>query len=283
MVERQTGSDQIVCAINWLAALAVGSAFMLILGDILIQGVGQISFSFIWDNPTNAGRDGGIFPTLVSTTLILCVCLLVAVPVGLGTAAFLNECSDESGRMGTTVRRSMDILAGVPSIVFGLFGYAFFATALGLGFSILSGGLTLSCMVLPLFIRSVEGGLRSVPREDRQAATALGLSRWSTFANVILPSAAPGITVGLILSVGRALAETAALIFTSGYVDRVPGSLFDSGRSLSIHIYDLSTNVPGGNPNAYATALLLLVMLFAINVGASSIMDRWLSGRNVRV
>lgn len=276
-------SERILCAIHWLAALAVGSAFLLILGDIVIHGIGRISFSFIWDNPLNAGRDGRIFPMLVSTTMILCVCLLVAAPIGLGTAAFLHECSDESGRMGTLIRRSLDILAGVPSIVFGLFGYAFFAKALGMGFSILSGGLTLSCMVLPLFIRSVEEGLRSVPRENRQTASALGLSRWSTFANVILPSAAPGITVGLILSVGRALAETAALIFTSGYVDRFPGSLFDSGRSLSIHIYDLSTNVPGGNPSAYATALLLLVMLFAINVGASSILDRWLSGRNVRV
>src|SRR5262249_1418749 len=151
-----------------------------------------------------------------------------------------------------------------------------FCRLLGLGFSILSGGLTLACMVLPILIRSVEEGFRAVPDEYRVGAAALGLSRTATLRHLLLPAAVPGLIVGLVLGLGRAIAETAALIFTSGYVDRMPESLFDSGRSLSIHIFDLSFNVPGGDGNAYATALVLVVLLFLINGVASWLGDRWL-------
>ena len=169
----------------------------------------------------------------------------------------------------------------MPSIVFGLFGNVFFCQTLGLGFSILSGGLTLACMVLPIFIRSTEEGFRAVPNDYRLGAAALGLSRTATLFQLLLPAAVPGLIVGLVLGVGRALAETAALIFTSGYVDRIPESLLDSGRSLSIHIYDLSMNVPGGDGNAYATALVLVTLLLVINGLASILAERWL-GRKVR-
>ena len=145
----------------------------------------------------------------------------------------------------------------MPSIVFGLFGNAFFCVALGLGFSILSGGLTLACMILPLMIRATEEGLRAVPQELRLGAAALGLGPAAVFWRLLLPVALPGLAVGLVLGMGRALAETAALLFTSGYVDRMPTSLLDSGRALSIHVYDLAMNVAGGEPRAYATALIL--------------------------
>src|SRR5262249_39987706 len=139
-----------------------------------------------------------------------------------------------------------------------------------------SGGLTLACMVLPLLIRSTEEGFRAVPYEYRLGAAALGLSRTSTLFRLLLPAAVPGLAVGLVLGIGRALAETAAMIFTSGYVDRMPESLMDSGRSLSIHIFDLSMNVSGGDPNAYASALVLVVLLLTINWTASRLADRWL-------
>jgi len=175
------------------------------------------------------------------------------------------------------------VLAGVPSIIFGLFGNAFFCVYLKMGFSILSGGLTLACMVLPILIRSTEEGFRSVPAEYRFGATALGMSRTSTLVHLLLPAAMPGLVVGLVLGVGRAIAETAALIFTSGYVDRMPGSLMDSGRSLSIHIFDLSMNVAGGDSNAYASALVLIGIFILINAVASLIAERWLPRRLVAV
>src|SRR5262249_21132058 len=167
-----------------------------------------------------------------------------------------------------------------PSPVFRLVAHAFLCKPPGMGFSILSGGLPLACMVLPLLIRSTEEGFRAVPNEYRHGAAALGISRTSTLFRLLLPAALPGLAVGLVLGIGRALAETAALIFTSGYVDRMPESLLDSGRSLSIHIFDLSMNVSGGDPNAYASALVLVVLLLVINWTASWLGDRCL-GRKV--
>ena len=229
--------------------------------------------------PKDAGRAGGIFPILISTGLILILCLVVAIPIGLGAAIFLAECTSEHHLFGRVVRRSLDVLAAVPSIVFGLFGYAFFSQMLGMGFSILSGGLTLACMVLPILIRATEEGFRSVPGEYRLGAAALGLSRMTTLTTLLFPAAMPGLMVGVILGTGRAMAETAALIFTSGYVDRMPESLMDSGRALSLHIFDLSMNVPGGNANAYASAVVLIALLLLINTLASWITGHWLKRR----
>jgi phosphate transport system permease protein len=191
-----------------------------------------------------------------------------------GTAVLLSEFAGE-GLFARLVRRSLDVLAGIPSIVFGLFGNAFFSKVLGMGFSILSGGLTLACMVLPILIRAAEEGLRSTPREYRLGAAALGISRTSTLLHLLLPAAVPGLMVGFVLGLGRAIAETAALIFTSGYVDRMPASLFDSGRALTVHIYDLSMNVPGGDRSAYGAALVLVVLLLLINSTAWALAVRW--------
>ena len=257
----------------WIVPVLVAGVFAGILFDLLIHGAGRLSWDFLVTAPRNAGRAGGLSTILVSTLLLLAVCMAVALPLGVGTAILLSEVAGEGG-FARVVRRSLDVLSGVPSIVFGLFGNAFFCKLLGMGFSILSGGLTLACMVLPILIRSTEEGLRAVPRELRLGAAALGLSRTSTLAHLILPAALPGLLVGFILGIGRAIGETAALIFTSGYVDRLPSSLLDSGRALTVHIYDLSTNVPGGDPSAYGAALVLVTLLLLINTAAGRIARR---------
>ncbi len=256
------------------SALLILGVFLWLLVDVLIQGVGILSLEFLISEPTNVGREGGIGPILASTLLILLVALVAAVPLGLGTAIWLAEYSSYGKRAARNVRLSLDVLAGVPSIVFGLFGYAFFCGFLGMGFSILSGGLTLACMMLPLLIRTAEAGLVAVPNEWRKGAAALGMTRAVALWQVLLPAASPALAAGLILALGRATAETAALIFTSGYVDRMPSSLHDSGRALAVHIYDLSMNVMGGDKAAYGSALVLIVLVVLLNLLAMSLSDR---------
>jgi phosphate transport system permease protein len=268
-------ADRLATATVWAVAAGITLLFVAIIGDLLRHGAGSVSWTFVVDAPRDAGRAGGIAPIIVSTLAILGVCLTASLPLGVATAILLAEFARGGGGLGQGVRASLDVLSAVPSIVFGLFGNAFFSLYLGLGFSILSGGLTLACMVLPLLIRSTEEALRAVPDDYRAAAAALGLSRAATLSHILLPAATPGVVVGLVLAIGRALAETAVLLFTSGYVDRMPASVFDSGRALSVHIYDLAINVPGGEPHAYAAALVLAVLLLAINGLTFLLADRW--------
>jgi len=272
-------ADRCAAIVMWGVAAFITLVFLWILSGLVRHGLPGLSWEFLTASPRDAGRAGGIAPILVSTMLILGVTLAVSVPIGVGTAMLLAEFTRGGGAFGMLIRRSLDVLAGVPSIVFGLFGNALFVIWLGMGYSILAGGLTLACMVLPILIRSTEEGFRAVSDDYRRAAAALGLSKASVLWRVLLPVATPGLIVGLVLGIGRALAETAALLFTSGYVDRVPGSLLDSGRSLSIHIYDLAMNVPGGAGNAYASALVLIVLLAMINMLTFVIADRWLHRR----
>lgn len=269
------GMDRLATGVTWTGAALVVGVFLWILGEIAWKGAGHLSPQFLTAAPEDAGRAGGIGPILVSTLLILAVSIVTSVAIGGPTALLLAEYADAQSGFGRLVRRSLDVLAGMPSIVFGLFGNALFCKLLGLKFSILSGGLTLACMVLPLFIRVGEEGLRAVPGSYRQAAAALSLSRTTTLFRVLLPPALPALAVGLVLGIGRALAETAALIFTSGYVDRMPESLSDSGRSLAVHIYDLSMNVSGGDGSACASALVLMGLLLALNAGTTWIAQRF--------
>lgn len=270
-----TPRDAAAHLVVWGSALAVTGVFAWILADVLAHGAPHLSAELLTAPPSDAGRAGGVAPILVSTAWILAVCMGVATPLGIGTAVLLAEFSRDAEGFGRIVRRSLDVLAGLPSIVFGLFGYAFFCHALGLGFSILSGGLTLACMVLPVVIRSIEAALRAVPDEMRTAAAALGLSKTTAIRSLLLPAAAPGLAVGLILGIGRALAETAALLFTSGYVTRMPSSVLDSGRALSVHVYDLTMNVPGGDGMAYASAIVLLALLLGMNALATAFVQHW--------
>ncbi|MEM6911714.1 MAG: phosphate ABC transporter permease PstA [Verrucomicrobiota bacterium] len=282
VTSRRSLGNLVIPAALWAIALSVAALFFWIVGSLLVGGLGSISWSFLVSAPAEGGRAGGISSVLVSTALILLICLGTALPLGLATAIFLSEFTRQEDRFSRLVRRSLDILAGVPSIVFGLFGSAFFCRFLGLGYSLLAGGLTLACMVLPIFIRAAEAGLRAVPAEYRATATALGLSQRATLSRLLLPAAIPGLMAGLILGLGRAAAETAALLFTSGYVDRMPESLLDSGRTLTVHIYDLAMNVPGGNDHAFASALILVILLLLINGLAAWIGEHGIRRRLIR-
>jgi phosphate transport system permease protein len=262
-----------------IAVVVVAAVFLWLLGDVLWHGLAKLSWAFLTTGPLDAGRSGGIAPILVSTLLILGVAVAAAAPIGLGAAVWLAEYTRRDGIGSGAVRLGLDLLAGVPSIVFGLFGNAFFSVYLGMGFSILAGGLTLACMILPILIRTSEAGLAAVNEDWRRAAAALGMSRASAVLHVLLPAAASAITAGLLLGIGRATAETAALIFTSGYVDRMPESLSDSGRALAVHIYDLSMNVTGGDASAYASAVVLIILIIVINSTAVALSDRWLTRR----
>lgn len=266
-----------------LATLLVVSAFIWLLWDLIAQGLDKLSWEFLSQAPKRSGREGGIWPMIVSTLWILIVAIAVVVPLGLGCAIWLAEFARRDHHWQRRLGAVLDVLAGVPSIVFGLFGYAFFCVYLNLGFSILSGGLTLACMMLPILIRTAEMGITAVPNEWRQAGAALGISRTTLLRKVILPYAAPAITAGLLLAIGRATAETAALIFTSGYVDRMPDSVNDSGRALAVHVYDLSMNVLGGDQAAYATALVLIGLIIAINLGANLLSEYWVERRVQRI
>lgn len=251
----------------------------LLVWDVVTQGLPHLSVDFLFNAPENAGRDGGIYPILVATAWVLVIALLSAVPVGLGVAVCLVEFTAQDSRFAHTVRRTLDVMAGVPSIVYGLFGYAFFSSFLGLGFSLLAGGLTLACMILPLFIRSCELGLRQLDPNWRTGAQALGMRLSPTVLHVLLPAASPAILSGLILSLGRATGETAALLFTSGYVDRLPESVFDPGRVLSVHIFDLSMNVAGGDAAAYASGLVLISLILILTSLAQYVSDRIIQRR----
>ena len=260
--------DRLVQLLVYAAVFFVSAIFIWILFDIVRGGVTHLSWNFLIELPRDAGRAGGIGSILVSTLLILSVAVVVALPLAWTTAVLLAEFIPVTSRFGTMVRYSLQVLAGVPSIVFGLFGNAFFSIYLGLGFSILSGGLTLACMLLPILVSTAEAGLRALPDTYRLSAAALGLSRCAALFHLLLPAAAPALAAGLLLGIGRAMAETAALLFTSGYVERMPGSLLDSGRALALHIFDLSMNVPGGDMPAYASALVLMALLLMINIFA---------------
>jgi len=271
--------NRLATALIWLSAVLICAVFARLLADMLLNGVPRLSWTFLSTAPSDAGRAGGIGPIIVSTGLIVLVAVIAAGPLGLATAILLSEFTSPSRRFGRLIERSLEVLAGVPSIVFGLFGNAFFCIYLELGFSILSGGLTLACMALPIMLNTAAAGLRAAPDDYRLCAAALGISRTAALLHLLLPAAAPAIIAGLMLGIARAGAETAALIFTSGYVDRMPDTLMDSGRALSVHIYDLAMNVAGGDANAHASALVLMLLLFTINSLATCLTRHWLRNR----
>lgn len=248
---------------------------VLIVGDILLHGYQALNIDFLTSLPEKAGREGGIFPTIINTLLLSLISMLIVIPFGLSTALYLTRVRN---KLSESISFLIDILSGIPSIVFGLFGSVFFAEYLDLGFSILSGGLTLGLMSLPLFIKMSLSGMKSIPIHQINSAKSLGLSDQTIASRIILPASLTHIILGLILSLGRSLSETAALIFTSGYVNKVPTSILDSGRSLSIHIYDLAMNVPGGNINSYKSAFVLILIILILN-GALALLLRKLNER----
>ncbi|MFN0099923.1 MAG: phosphate ABC transporter permease PstA [Gemmatimonadaceae bacterium] len=252
-------------------ALTVG-VLVFIIAFVMRRGLGAISWSFLLDAPVRSGAGGGIFPTIVSTLYVTLAAVLIATPLGLGAAIYLAEYTAE-GRLSGIIRRGTESLAGIPSIIFGLFGFAFFVTTLGMGWSILSGGLTLGVMILPTVIRTSEEALRAVPRDYRHVAQSLGASKWDAIRSVVLPVAAPGVMTGVVLGIGRAVSETAAVIFTAGVALEMPTSLFDSARTMSVHFYTL-TMEGISDEQAYGTAAVLVVTILVINTVAYTLMHR---------
>jgi phosphate transport system permease protein len=263
--------DTVFKIVAWGSTTVLVGTFAWLMISLVSTGWERISIPFFTQLPENFGRSGGIASVLVSTGLILGICLCLALPLGVLTATWLSEISPKQRPLRILITRSLDLLAAVPSIVFGLFGMIFFCQTLNMGFSILSGGLTLALMILPIVVTTVYAALQTVPGHLRSGGVALGLSQTTTLWRLLLPAAAPGIVVGSVLGIARAIAETAALIFTSGYVTRMPESIYDSGRTLSVHIYDLAINVSGGESSAAATALVLMFALFLINVTAAMV------------
>jgi phosphate transport system permease protein len=241
---------------------------------ILRKGLPVLDLSFLTRNPVDMGRGGGIFSTIIGTLVLTAVAVLIAAPLGIGTAIFLTEFTWEN-RVTRIIRFGADCLAGIPSIIFGLFGFILFVTKLRFGWSILSGGLTLAFMILPTIIRTSEEALRAVPSSFRQASFSLGATRWQMVTRVVLPAALPGIVTGVILSVGRSIGETAAVIFTAGSALHIPTSVFSSSRTMAVHFYILAREGIS-MPNAYGTAAVLVVAILVINVITYYLMERFI-------
>lgn len=248
----------------YFSVVCVACALFSILWHILSHGLGLITWEFISSYPREMGREGGILPSIVGTACLVAVAVAVAGPIGILTAAYLAEYAGKS-RIMAAVRFSIDTLAGVPSIVFGLFGFAFLVIFCGFRWSILSGGLTLAFMILPVIVRTSEEAIKSVPYEYRECSLALGATKWQTVARVVLPTAVPGIVTGIILGIGRSVGETAAIMLTAGSSLGLPTSIMDPVRSLSLHLYILVSEGVSFEMG-YATASVLIILIFCINM-----------------
>jgi len=256
----------------WFAAAFLTVVIATILGFILINGIGAISWEFITEPPKQMMTKGGVMPAIVGTFYLTCGALLVALPLGVAAAIYLSEYAKDS--MGVhTIRVLINCLAGVPSVVFGLFGLGFFVVFLGFGSSILAGSLTLGCLILPTIIAASEEAIKAVPQTFREASLALGVSKWQTIFKIVLPAAAPGLVTGSILSVGRAAGETAPIMFTAAtfFTTLLPRSVFDEVMALPYHIYVLATAgtyIYETRPLQYGAVLVLITIIFAVNISA---------------
>jgi phosphate transport system permease protein len=268
-------TQRIAVALMWvLAALTIG-VLLFIIVYILVHGLPYLTWSFLSQSPRSMGREGGVFPIIVGTVFVTGLAVIIAAPIGLGTAIYLTEYTRES-RLTQVIRFGADCLAGIPSIIFGLFGFVFFVITLGLGLSVISGALTLALMVLPTIIRTSEEAIRAVPRSYRDVSYGLGTTRWQMVTRVVLRSALPGIGTGIVLSIGRSISETAAVMLTAGSALRLPQSVFDSSRTLALHFYIMSREGIS-MPKAYATASALILAILAINLFAYWLMRRFVA------
>jgi phosphate transport system permease protein len=248
----------------------------IILLDIILKGIPALSWEFITGYPANLGRSGGILPAIVGTIYLVAGAILIALPIGIGATIYLAEYTRE-GKITKIIRTGVDLLNGTPSIVFGLFGFAFLVIYVGFGVSLLTGWITLALMVLPTIIRTSEESLKSIPVSVREGSLALGATKWQTIRRVVLPPAIPGIITGTILSIGRAAGETAPILFTAVVFSTrfLPESIFEPVMALPYHLYILSTSVPGAKQNAYGTALVLLILVIIFYGGAILIRNHY--------
>jgi phosphate transport system permease protein len=262
-------------AVTYFIVLVVGY----IVFDIVWKGLPALSWEFLTSPPRRAGSEGGIFPAIVGTLCLVVGTLAFALPLGMATAIYLSEYA-RRGRFTRLISLAIVTLAGVPSIVFGLFGLGLFVLFLGFDVSLLSGSLTLACMILPIIIVASEESLRAVPQALREASLALGATKWQTLYRNVLPYAMPGMLTGSILGIGRAAGETAPILFTVAafYLPRLPRSVFDEVMVLPYHLYVLATQHPDPEkvrPLQYGTALVLLLLVLGLNLGAVLLRSRF--------
>jgi len=241
-----------------------------IMYHVLSRGIPGLSWEFLTTSPSRGGKLGGILPMIINTFYLTGLALLISAPIGIGAAVFMTEYF-RRGKLVGIFRFGIEALAGIPSIIFGLFGFLFFVIHLNWGWSLLSGAITLSLMILPTIIRTAEEAIRSVPVTYREGSIALGATKSQTVGRVVLPSALPGILTGVILGVGRAVGETAAVLFTAGSSLHLPSSVMDPARNLAVHLYIMA--VEGISvEKAYATATVLIAFVLIFNTLATRLM-----------
>ncbi len=256
--------------IKLAAVLTVGIMVFIVL-YILVKGIPNITPDlFAWEYNTD---NVSMLPSIINTLYMTALTLLFAVPIGIFSAVYLVEYSKRGSKLVKLIRLTTETLAGIPSIVFGLFGFLAFVIALGWGYSLIAGALTLAIMVLPTIIRTTEEALLAVPDTYREGSYGLGAGKLRTIFRIIVPTAMPGIIAGVILAIGRIVGETAALIFTAGTMAAVPGSLLDSARTLAVHMYCLLSEGLY-TEQAYATAVILLVVVIGINALSNFVAKR---------
>jgi phosphate transport system permease protein len=255
-----------------LSALIIALSLGGILLHIIINGISVINWDFITKVPTDGMTKGGIMPAIVGTFYLTVGAIVIAMPLGIASAIYLTEYARQ-GRLVRNIRIGINCLAGVPSVVFGLFGLGFFVVFLKFGSCILSGALTLGFLVLPTIIGASEEALKAVPQTFREASLSLGVSKWKTIYNIVLPAALPGILTGSILGIGRAAGETAPIMFTAAafFSTKLPDSIFDEVMALPYHIYVLATagtHIEETQPIQFGTALVLITLVLGIDLTA---------------
>lgn len=259
--KRTPGSFLLFLLVGLSAVITFLSLFFLV-GYILINGIPYLSLDLFSLKYTT--ENVSLMPAVINTLIMTVISLVIAVPIGICSAVYLVEYAKRDNKFVGVIQLTTETLSGIPSIVYGLFGFLFFVTTLGWGLSLLAGACTMSIMILPLVMRTTEEALKSVPDSYREGSFGLGAGRLRTVVNIVLPSAMPGILAGIILSIGRIVGETAALMFTAGTLAEVPKDLFSSGRTLALHMYALSSEGLH-TEKAFATAVVLLVVVIIIN------------------
>lgn len=261
----------ILAFLTLLGAVITFALLFFLIGYVLVKGIPYLNASLF--SLTYTSENVSLLPSLINTLIMTLVSLAIAAPVGIFAAIFLVEYAKRGNKFVEVIRLTTETLQGIPSIVYGLFGMLFFVNTCKWGFSILAGAFTLAIMVLPLIMRSTEEALKSVPDSYREGSFGLGAGKLRTVFRIVLPSAIPGILAGVILAIGRIVGETAALIYTAGTVAKVPKNVLSSGRTLAVHMYNLSSEGLYMN-QAYATAVVLLVLVVVINTLSGMIAKR---------
>lgn len=258
----------------WISAFFTIGVMILILIQILSKGIPILKPGFFIENPRSMGREGGILSTIIGTASLTLMAIIFAAPLGIGTAIFLVEYT-RGGRISRIIRYGTDCLAGIPSIIFGLFGFILFVIYLNLGWSILSGSLTLAAMILPTIICTSEEAIRAIPPSYKEVSYSLGGTKWQTVTKTILPNALPGIFTGIILSVGRSIGETAAVILTAGSSLVMPTSIFSPIRTMAVHFYILAREGISIEM-AYGTGAALILIVLLVNTIANWLIQKYI-------